>query len=507
MSREHSFSKAIEDCFADTQGHLESPVQDASSPEAPSIEHGNKMLSFLFPSYHCSILDSSRRQTSLSLTAQLHGMFFLAESSRAGSGDGMMPPVELTCYRRNLFQITGCITLPQMMRYVLTEQGDQIPILAQELSISATESVEGHPIKIISVPWKTPAAGTSASTPEDKTEKEPASISLQKMDHFTDGDYAKFPIEWKRLQFRVATANNGRRKELQQHFTIKLSVNVTLATGDKVTVCEALSGPIIVRGRSPRNFQTRRDYPLSGTGGSMRKAMQSSSSRQRTASPEHLVRRPSSKSKASPTVSTYSTQSSPHLSQSPHVRQTGGDFDWSGTPTGLTSTIQTPIVTRTSKAPDFLLDHHTSSPEPSNGRRPALKRKASTPDPAGNISYSNYETSLYKRAASAERAHSLKTVKPSRTLTAPSESLFLPFNSSNDYPGFSHSNSYMPAGDMSNVDIVNKYFPVGVEDWMPPVESIYKHQGFQHMNQPSMMAVGEIGGRRGHKRYMSDGLI
>lgn len=505
MSREHSFSKAIEDCFPDTRGHLDGPVQDVSSPEAPSIEHGNKMLSFLFPSYHYSVLDSSRRQTSLSLTAQLHGMFFLAESSRAGSGDGMMPPVELTCYRRNLFQITGCITLPQMMRYVLTEQGDQIPILAQELSISATESVEGHPIKIISVPWKTPSAGTSASTPEDKTEKEPASISLHKMDQFTDGDYAKFPIEWKRLQFRVATANNGRRKELQQHFTIKLSVNVTLATGDKVTICEALSGPIIVRGRSPRNFQQRRDYPLSGTGGSMRKAMQSSSSRQRTASPEHRVRRTSSKSKASPTISTYSTQSSPHLSQSPHVRQTSGDFDWNGNPTSLIGTIQTPMVTRTSKGPDFL-DYEASSPESSNGHRPALKRKASTPDPAGSLAYSNYENQLHKRAASAERAHSLKTVKPSRTLTTPSESPFFSFNS-NDYPNFSNSNNYMPAGGISNADLVNKYFPVGVEDWMPPVDSIYKHQGFQHMNQPSMMTVGELGGHRGHKRYMSDGFI
>ena len=505
MSREHSFSKAIENCFPDHQGHLDGPVQDVSSPEAPSIEHGNKMLSFLFPSYHYSILDSARRHTSLSLTAQLHGMFFLAESSRAGSGDGMMPPVELTCYRRNLFQITGCITLPQMMRYVLTEQGDQIPILAQELSISATESVEGHPIKIISVPWKTPSAGTTASLPEDKTEKEPASISLHKVDQFTDGDYAKFPIEWKRLQFRVATANNGRRKELQQHFTIKLSVIVTLATGDKVTVCEALSGPIIVRGRSPRNFQARRDYPLSGTGGSMRKAMQSSGSRQRTASPEHLIRA-SSKSKASPTISTYSTQSSPHLSQSPHVRQANGDFGWNGTPTSLTSTIQTPVVTRTSKAPDFL-DYEASSPESSNGHRPALKRKASTPGPGGSLAYSNYGNLLYKRAASAERAHSLKTVKPSRTLTTPGESQFLPFNLTNDYPSFPNSNNYMSAGGISSADITKQYYPLGVEDWMPPVDSIYKHQGFQHMNQPSMMTIGDLGGRRGHKRFISEGFI
>ena len=72
----------------------------------------------------------------------------MAETPRAVSADPSLPPNELTCYRRNLFQITGSITLPRTLRYILTDHGDRIPIVAQELAIAGTESVEGNPIKV-----------------------------------------------------------------------------------------------------------------------------------------------------------------------------------------------------------------------------------------------------------------------------------------------------------------------------------------------------------------------
>lgn len=62
-----------------------------------------------------------------------------------------------------------------------------------------------------------------------------------------------------------ATANNGRRKELQQHFILHLKVMGTLANGTKVVLTEATTAPIVVRGRSPRNFQARKEIPLLGS--------------------------------------------------------------------------------------------------------------------------------------------------------------------------------------------------------------------------------------------------
>ena len=62
-----------------------------------------------------------------------------------------------------------------------------------------------------------------------------------------------------------ATANNGRRKELQQHFVLHLKVMGTLSNGSKIVLTEATTAPIVVRGRSPRNFQARKEIPLLGS--------------------------------------------------------------------------------------------------------------------------------------------------------------------------------------------------------------------------------------------------
>ncbi len=62
-----------------------------------------------------------------------------------------------------------------------------------------------------------------------------------------------------------ATANNGRRKELQQHFVLHLKVYATLANNAKVVLTESTTAPIVVRGRSPRNFQARKEIPLLGS--------------------------------------------------------------------------------------------------------------------------------------------------------------------------------------------------------------------------------------------------
>ncbi|MCJ1310776.1 hypothetical protein MMC25_004443 [Agyrium rufum] len=496
-----SYSPPMDDCYSDTPGHMDGRGRATSSPEAPSIEHGNRLLSFQFPTYQYTVLDAQRCPTSMSLTAQLHGMFFLAESSRTGGSDGMHPPVELTCYRRNLFQITGCITLPQMMRYVLTEHGDPVQIVSQELCISATESVEGNPIKIISVPWKTPVNGQT-SAPEDKTEKEPSSIPLAKTEDFSGEDFTKFPIEWKRLQFRVATANNGRRKELQQHFIIKLAVVATLSNGEKVTVCEALSGPVIVRGRSPRNFSQRRDFPLSGSGGSLRKAMQSSS-RHRTTSPDQR----DSRSRATSAVpQAFSRHHSPSLSQ-PQTFVNWGDLNNSSS-----GNMQMPSLTSASSISSGPLDYSKASPETIQARHNLLKRKAATPDPNGigdfNIFGSNAHLSM-----PAERP-----MKNARSVTNSPQSqhqdLFMPFATS--AADFSTSQAYdnlMGNAGVNSQDL-NKFLPSNLDDWMPPsglpdVDPIFKHSGFpNYMHSPAMMAVGGSMNRgRSHKRYASDSFL
>ena len=138
-----------------------------------------------------------------------------------------------------------------------------------DITISATESVDGHAVKLIVIPWKTPPPNSPEVGPGQ--EHEPTPIPLLPFDESAadvNSDFSVDPIAYRRLQFRIATANNGRRSELQQHFTLHLNVVGTLANGTKTNVCETSTAPIVVRGRSPRNFQARKEIPLVGSSSS-----------------------------------------------------------------------------------------------------------------------------------------------------------------------------------------------------------------------------------------------
>ncbi len=432
---------------------------DAIAPDQPesSIERDNKLLSFCMLAYNFTLLDYSLRRTSLSLTAQLHGMFFMAEAPSVV--DPSAAPAELTCYRRNLFQITGSITLPRNLRYILTDQGERIPIMAQELSISATESVEGHPVKLISVPWKTSASTAAAST-EERTEKEPTSIPLDTLSNQDmDTAYATFPIAWKRLQFRIATANNGRRKELQQHFVVRLKVMATLSTGAKVSICEAKSGAIIVRGRSPRNFQQKKDFPVGGSSaGNGRKGMQ-----------------------PPPSSRTNSTAESPALKPETGPEQAFTSFNFDQ------QDIQTPNNFSDWKR----VAKSTSSPLGLRATRRSSSSASKSPPGAvpAVISLTTEDSGTRSRSNKAARtsSHSFPYKNPSLSTTA------------------AFFSTHSPHTGLDSADLLYEYFPLGLDNWMPPVDAVYRPHVVHHVNIAGATAAG---GRTGFaarsKRYFSE---
>ena len=414
-------------------------------PESASIERDNKLLHFQPPTYPFTLLDISLRRTGISLSAQLHGMFFMAEPQEPGPGTTAPAPAstELTCYRRNLFQITGTITLPRALRYITTEMGDRIPILNQELFISATESVEGHPVKLISVPWKTPINNTS-TTPEDKSEKEPVSIPLDTMSNQDlDADFATFPIAWKRLQFRIATANNGRRKELQQHFVVRLRVVATLATGNRVSICEARSGAIIVRGRSPRNFQQRKDLPVGGTGANNRR-------------PVAPTRTPTSDSAHGLKAERKSPETTPS-SGSVSMGQQLDNQDLQ-TPTTFSTWGQKPNPGSSSRM--------NSLPAPSNYAQPTAytSRSAST----SSLTPPTQPKPL--RLHDSPDPHHPRQHKAPRTTSSAIPSTITPTTSA----AFLSTNN-------DAADLLYEYFPLGVNDWKPPVDAVYRPHVVHHI--------------------------
>ncbi|KAF2156326.1 p53-like transcription factor [Myriangium duriaei CBS 260.36] len=232
--------------------HTPPQIQPQVNDSVPNHEH--LTTNFSKPVYDYVILDHHDQQISISLSAQLHGSFFQDSTSKGASNPGA-----LTCYRRNIFYLTGNVILPRSAHCIMTSQGQRIPITSWELCVSAVESMEGNPAKIVSIPQRMLPDITKATT-SDRIDCDPRSLPLVLADAQTVGDnFASFPFEWKRLRFRSATANNGRRNGLQQHYTIYVSIMARLATGQRERLCAIHSNPIIVRGRSPANFQPKRD--------------------------------------------------------------------------------------------------------------------------------------------------------------------------------------------------------------------------------------------------------
>ena len=488
-----SYATAYDEPYSDTASHFEPLPPDQQLQEAPSIERGNKLLCFHAPTYNFTLLDYSLRRVSLSLSAQLHGMFFIAESPRTAAADSSLPMTELTCYRRNLFQITGSIRLPRNMRYIVTDTGDRMSIIAQELSISASESVEGHPVKLISVPWKTPASG-SISLPEEKTEKEPNSIPLDTVSNQDmDANYATFPVAWKRLQFRVATANNGRRKELQQHFIIKLSVVATLANGHKVSICDAISGAIIVRGRSPRNFQQRRDLPLSGSGNSSRKGMQPPSSLSRTSTNDSTTQKAHLSSESSAEV----PQSTFTFEQKHEPQSSTEAIDWNNPITVTPPALSTPMIPSSSSQSASSPVYAHSSPDLAQSKSQLKHKRAPSATPVG-LSLTDDETST----GSKSNPRPTKIAR-TRSTTSPVKKP-PPRPSPLSAPPFTHTS--LPSNTSGDsADHLYEYFPLGASDWMPPVDAVYRPHVVHHMNMPPVTTAGS-GGKGPSKRYFSEDI-
>ena len=498
---------------------------EAAAPEQnteSSVDRNNKLLGFSMPVYSFTLLDYSLRRVSLSLSAQLHGMFFLAESPWTMSPDENAPPeqgAELTCYRRNLFQITGSVTIPRGLRYIMTDQGDRIPILAQELTVSATESVEGNSVKIISVPWKTPVANGSSSVEESsnpKVEREPPPIPLDTMaGQDLDTDYATFPIAWKRLQFRVATANNGRRKELQQHFVVRLKVVATLSTGAKIPVCEVQSGPVIVRGRSPRNFQSRKDLPLSGSAASSRKIAQgpTSGSLNRTSTGAAAAASAARSTKSATKCKAGTKRSSPDSSS---VQQDGSPLQGQPSPDWVQLQHSSPELTRpternrNSSAATAPISLSLSDDDDRSGNGVVTDTKPNIARPIVPSSKDPLQKPISSNINTASNNNS-NHLNHNNNSAPPSKMRKLSHSMSQDRPRVPSSlplfnNSTLPQTfapsifSSESADMLYEYFPLGLDDWQPPVDAVYRPHVVHHTNIPDMKFVASRGR---NKRYFA----
>ncbi|KAI0477828.1 hypothetical protein GGR56DRAFT_638957 [Xylariaceae sp. FL0804] len=469
-----TFSTTFEDPFNYHRPYEAAPNPEdlhdgASSPQQPD----DKLLGFSAASIKATPLnDSLGAYSELNMSAELYGMFFVAEDVFGGETAGR--PLELTCYRRNLWQCSGQIIMPRHCSQVMNEQGRAVPITEFYASISAIESIEGKTTEIISIPWKNsnPALGEGQET---RVAGAPPKIPLDLSGgQEIDGHRVSLPVAWKRLQFKSATANNGRRKGLQQHYVVQISLLGKMKVGGELMkIADVQSGPVIVRGRSPRNFDSKKDVPLTGD----KKVGPDITGRARAHSDASTAPTPKLKTERCDV-----SQGLPQYSSSGNGTTMVKPGEWTAPSTPAyapANAQQQHPAKRMAISPNL-----GKPPVPTWGR-----------DPAGKAVNVDRLAKNAGAAASVPISLSLSEDERSPNNRSNSDSLTSPRLQR-------ASSGQIGAGSpMEEEEELYEYFPLSVDDWTPLVDTVYRPHLVHHISVPHEIKAQQI--RSKSKRYFS----
>lgn len=201
---------------------------------------------------------------------------------------------EWTCYRRNYFSCICSYSLTPhfpnaTMQFLPTGSATSYQVFGFAMSISAV--VSDSDSQSIDLVQHTPKRDKGPTAKPEKVRllpKPPQAAQALYQDHsmaggsraIYDGGYSQSgqgpyatDHTFERIQFKQATANNGKRRAAQQYYHLVVELYVDVGTqnpGEQfVKIAERKSAKMIVRGRSPGHYQTeRRGSTSSGPGGS-----------------------------------------------------------------------------------------------------------------------------------------------------------------------------------------------------------------------------------------------
>ncbi|KAJ2785891.1 hypothetical protein H4R18_000280 [Coemansia javaensis] len=164
-----------------------------------------------------------------------------------------------TCYRRNYFQVSCTFSLlgpthpPPPAAHlgtrscVVVDGGVPRAVSHFLIGISAQVAASNRDIELVQ---HTPKRDKG---PQITPQPQPARPS----DSFGPGVHdinTSATVCFERLQFKTATANNGKRRAAQQYYILEVELLADCADGRRVVVATSTSSPIVVRGRSPGHY-------------------------------------------------------------------------------------------------------------------------------------------------------------------------------------------------------------------------------------------------------------
>lgn len=168
------------------------------------------------------LYDSSGSHVPCLVQADLAGQFFLAQEDDNTN--------VVTCYRRNTFHITGELLLASSRPlFGSTPTRFENEVVSFEVILSShIRGDETRPVALTRKSAFDPATDLrTIVTPSTPT------------------------FEWRRIMFRHATQNNGRRAQVRQFFVLKVTTHAVMRDGSTVKVSTMHTRPVTVRGRNP----------------------------------------------------------------------------------------------------------------------------------------------------------------------------------------------------------------------------------------------------------------
>lgn len=173
-----------------------------------------------------------------------------------------------TCYRRNYFSLVCSYSLwpntPDGSTYV-DVAGQLLEVHGFAMSISAI--VDGRDGKSVELIQHTPKNDKGSQQRPGRVSLAPMPDTASDMRSLTPPLSNEEAIEatFERIQFKNATANNGKRRAAQQYYHLLVELFADLGPGAEqgaserwVKVAIRMSAPLVVRGRSPAHYQSER---------------------------------------------------------------------------------------------------------------------------------------------------------------------------------------------------------------------------------------------------------
>ena len=249
---------------------------DAQQARQNATDHPDQPLTFSHWKFCLYLFAAPNRSKPLLpiMSALLHrkrvrdGLFGYSSSQLPPKRDeGSFGPLDV-------FQVAGTVVLPPTICQ-LQLYGERMPVLKQEIWLSATNSV-----KIVSR-----LAGDGA---DGRTQTEPPPISLNWSSYRSSNrDEVRIPFMWQDLQFLVPPDNSDScRSGLAKRFFVQLQVVATLFGGHRIIIAQVKAGPIFIEDTGAYDSHCKKDSPLSGS------ALSCQADRDMAPSPVRAVRTP-----------------------------------------------------------------------------------------------------------------------------------------------------------------------------------------------------------------------